>query len=52
MVSEMLYFGTQTPDGAVTAEQWTQFLATDVTPRFPRGLTVWPAAGQWQSAER
>jgi hypothetical protein len=50
MVSEMLYFGTQAPEGAVTPEQWTQFLATDVTPRFPRGLTVWPAAGQWQSA--
>jgi hypothetical protein len=46
----MLYFGTQTPDGVVTPEQWTQFLATEVTPRFPRGLTVWPGAGQWQSA--
>ncbi|HJW46069.1 MAG TPA: DUF3574 domain-containing protein [Lysobacter sp.] len=51
MVSEMLYFGTQTPDGAVTPEQWAQFLATVVTPRFPRGLTVWPAAGQWRSAD-
>jgi hypothetical protein len=22
-----------------------------VTPRFPDGLTVWPAAGQWRSAD-
>ena len=51
MVNEMLYFGTQTPAGAVTTEQWSQFLGTVVTPRFPQGLTVWPASGQWQSAD-
>lgn len=51
MVSETLYFGTQTPDGAVTSEQWAQFLSTVVTPRFPKGLTVWPASGQWRSAD-
>ena len=22
-----------------------------ITPRFPQGLSVWPAAGQWQSAD-
>lgn len=51
MISEMLYFGTRTPGGIVTAEQWTQFLAEVVTPRFPRGLTVWPASGQWKSRD-
>ena len=51
IISEMIYFGTQTPDGSVTAEQWTQFLADVVTPRFPRGLTVWPASGQWKSQD-
>ena len=51
MVSEMIYFGTQTPDGAVTPEQWTRFLGEVVTPRFPQGLTVWPAAGQWKAAD-
>lgn len=51
MVSEMIYFGTQTPDGAVTSAQWTQFLGEVVTPRFPQGLTVWPASGQWKSTD-
>lgn len=51
MVSEMVYFGTQTPDGVVSAEQWSQFLAAKVTPRFPQGLSVWPASGQWRSAD-
>ena len=51
MTSETLYFGRQSPLGEVSAEQWAQFLATQVTPRFPRGFTVWPASGQWQSAD-
>lgn len=50
-VSELLYFGTDRPDGGtVSAAEWTAFLNTVVTPRFPAGLTVWSAAGQWQSA--
>lgn len=50
-VSELLYFGTNRPDGGtVSAAEWADFLNTVVTPRFPAGLTVWPAAGQWQSA--
>jgi hypothetical protein len=27
---------------------WTQFLAREITPRFPDGLTVVDAAGQWR----
>lgn len=50
-VSELLYFGTATPKGAVSAEEWSSFLASVVTPRFPQGLSAWPAAGQWQSAD-
>jgi hypothetical protein len=50
-VSELLYFGTGIPSGgAVSAEDWSAFLDSSVTPRFPAGLTVWSAAGQWQSA--
>lgn len=49
-VAESLYFGTQTPKGVVTHEEWTRFLEDVVTPRFPRGLTVSDASGQWQSA--
>ena len=45
-----LYFGTATPEGVVTPEQWKDFLNEMVTPRFPRGLTWWEASGQWQTA--
>ena len=32
----------------VTEAQWRAFLAREVTPRFPEGLTVYEAAGQWR----
>ncbi len=32
---------------AVSDEQWMLFLDTEITPRFPDGLTVFEAAGQW-----
>lgn len=48
-VSEMIYFGMARPGGGnVTETEWSEFLRTVVTPRFPAGLTVWPAAGQWR----
>ena len=50
-VSELLYFGTARPGGVVSAEEWSEFLATAVTPRFPQGLSAWPATGQWRSAD-
>lgn len=49
-IQETLYFGTGKTDGQVSALEWEEFLAARVTPLFPRGLTVWPAFGQWQSA--
>ena len=48
-INELIYFGTGTPDGVVTEEQWTEFLRDVVTPRFPLGLTTWRASGQWRS---
>lgn len=46
-----LYFGTDIPNGGqVTADQWVNFLSDEVTPRFPDGLTVVDAAGQFRSA--
>lgn len=50
-VSEWLYFGTARPGGAVSPQEWSGFLASVVTSRFPAGLTAWPAAGQWRSAD-
>jgi Protein of unknown function (DUF3574) len=49
-MQEVLYFGTDTPSGHVTPEEWTQFLRETVTPRFPEGLSSWQASGQWRSA--
>ena len=44
-----LFFGTAKPDGtAVTEAEWTAFLADEITPRFPDGLTVLSGMGQWQ----
>ena len=44
-----LFFGRSTTDGSeVSDEQWAAFLADTVTPRFPAGLTVLDAAGQWR----
>jgi hypothetical protein len=47
-----LYFGTARPDGtAVTATEWSEFLAKEITPRFPAGLTVISGMGQWQEED-
>src|SRR6188472_3534290 len=45
-----LYFGLARPKGAVTELEWQLFLRDEVTARFPDGLTVWEAEGQWRSA--
>lgn len=36
---------------AVSDAQWSDFLGGEVTPRFPDGLTVFEAAGQWRDSE-
>lgn len=46
-VHDMLYFGTAMPQGAVSKKDWTEFVDRTVTPRFPQGLSVWNASGQW-----
>ena len=48
-IQDRLYFGTGIPDGGtVTPEDWAEFLAVTVTPKFPMGLTVSQVAGQWR----
>jgi len=32
----------------VSETQWLQFVDNEITPRFPDGLTVFDAAGQWR----
>jgi hypothetical protein len=52
-VSDRLYFGRKHANGIVSETEWAGFLADVVTPRFPQGLTVWAADGQWRdSAQR
>ena len=45
-----LYFGLARPKGSVTELEWQLFLRDEVTKRFPDGLTVWEAQGQWRTA--
>jgi hypothetical protein len=47
-VSDRLYFGRVHAAGVVGEDEWAAFLAEEVTPRFPEGLTVWLADGQWR----
>lgn len=48
-IQTTLYFGLSVPGGeAVSETQWQGFLADTVTPRFPDGLTVVSAVGQWR----
>jgi len=54
-VRSELYFGVGREDGDTTRDEdapvsearWRDFLDREVTPRFPDGLTVFDAYGQW-----
>ncbi len=46
-----LLFGLGRKDGGEIAEaEWRAFLDTEVTPRFPDGLTVLNGYGQWRNS--
>jgi hypothetical protein len=46
-----LIFGATWKGGSITARMWKSFLAEDVTPRFPDGLSTWDIKGQWRNAK-
>lgn len=49
MTRNILYFGRHRPDGgAVDDAQWRAFVDDVLTPRFPDGLTIMSATGQWR----
>ena len=48
-VRTTLYFGLARPKGSVSELEWQIFLRDEVTRRFPDGLTVWEAEGQWRT---
>jgi hypothetical protein len=35
----------------VSEEQWSDFVAKEITPRFPQGLSVDDALGQWRDRD-
>ena len=43
-----LYFGRDTDKGEVSESDWATFLADEVTPRFPEGLSVLEVQGQYR----
>lgn len=47
-----LVLGAATPRGVVGPRAWARFLATEVTPRFPDGLSVFEGTGQWRTGIR
>lgn len=50
-VRDQLYFGRGMADGSeVSDSAFRAFLGREVTPRFPRGITVHDARGQWQGS--
>lgn len=47
-VQDRMFFGLQGHDGLVSDVQWQRFVAEEITPRFPDGLTVVVADGRWR----
>ena len=52
-VTAELLFGRNIADRVGVSEQaFARFVDTEITPRFPDGLTVLNATGQWRDSER
>ena len=45
---ELLFGATWADGNAIDVQQWDGFLAAEVTPRFPAGLTELSGRGQWR----
>ena len=50
MTKAELYFGRAMPGGEVSDSDWQRFADEEITPRFPDGLTIEDASGQWKGA--
>jgi hypothetical protein len=52
MLQADLFFGRDIAGrGRVSDARWSDFLRRQVTPRFPEGLTVFAAFGQWHDTK-
>lgn len=49
-IYDRLFFGLGSDDGSVSAADWRRFMTEVVTPRFPDGLTIVEANGQWRAS--
>ena len=47
-VAELIFGRSIAGRSGVNEEQWVLFLDEEITPRFPDGLTVYDATGQWR----
>jgi broad specificity phosphatase PhoE len=47
-LSAELFFGQEVGGRMLSDAEWAAFVDAEVTPRFPDGLTVWKAEGQWR----
>jgi Protein of unknown function (DUF3574) len=52
MIAAELFFGRSVGNRIVSEKEFATFLASEITPRFPDGLTVLDARGQGRNAER
>lgn len=46
-----LFFGAGAPRHPFSGKAFSQFLASEVTPRFPQGLSLFDGYGQWLSPQ-
>jgi hypothetical protein len=46
---EMLFGSARANGLSISDDEWTSFVDTEVTPRFPAGLTVLRGPGQWRA---
>ena len=47
-VAELMFGRNIGARTAVSESQWARFVDREITPRFPDGLTMYNAAGQWR----
>ena len=52
MVETMLFLGLARPGGAVSEEEFNQFVESEVVPRWKEGFTILAGQGLWYSEPR
>jgi hypothetical protein len=49
VATAQLFFGLDDAGALISEADFKAFVDSEVTPRFPAGLTVWDARGQWRA---